>query len=312
MKKIFIAFVFSTFLFGQITDLDQGLYVLTANNGLEYVEGTYQISELDYASGGKYSVIKTREIKKIKGENKYLETVYGTDSEGNLTYKFEAKFHLEHLYNSVHLFAVTENRQYSGANFTKKGKWQTADVKYLIEFDEDFLYETFHLSDQKPQYKYTRVKPNGLQNLSSSKMEPLKFMTGKFSGKLIVPGAEPYELELIFNWNDNESVMTNLWNLGDAGNTNTSVFSYDFVSQAIKGRMFNSSGFQIDAIYIPGQSSEKIAVFAESAEEVNGGMYHCITTFDFSEEGKLKWSAINRVSQFGVALPDLSGVLVKK
>ena len=60
--------------------------------------------------------------------------------------------------------------------------------------------------------------------------------------------------------------------------------AYDFVSQGIKGRMFNSSGFQIDAIYLPGQSSEKIAVFAESAEEVNGGMYHCITTFDFSEE----------------------------
>ena len=42
-----------------------------------------------------------------------------------------------------------------------------------------------------------------------------------------------------------------------------------------------------------------------------GGMYHCITTFDFSEEGKLKWSAINRVSQFGIELPDLSADLVK-
>ena len=97
-------------------------------------------------------------------------------------------------------------------------------------------------------------------------------------------------------------------------NTNTTVYGYDVSKQKITGRIFNADGFQIDVTLMPfwGDDNVTILTFTENGTESNGGQYQCLTTFDFSKEGKLTWTAADRTSQLGPDPEDASFTITKK
>ena len=268
-----------------------------ADDHIKMVEGTFVSNEL---SGKKTRII----VKKGKGFN---EIVTFENSNGEITNKFETDFTLQPLFGNVHLFITERSRTYSGKNFNKKEKWNTPGWKYLIEFDENFLYESWSLTEPNPQYKYMRDYDwtKGEYHRTDSKMSLLSIMDGKYEAE----DGTIFE----FKWDGQKSLLTQkaIFPTNDGMLLGMmTVWSYDFTDQRIKGNIYNAGGDQIDMYLI--SAVDNIIVFGENSNEPNGGSYQCITTFDFSEEGKLKWSATNRHDQITGPLEDLSADLIKQ
>ena len=271
-------------------------------SGLELLEGSYQSFEGDG--------IKTRTISK-KGSG-YVEILTFEDQEGNIKNKFEAEFDVKQAGDETNsfIFIGKRNRQFSGKNFKKKEPWADMNgYSHILTVDEDFLYEAENLANGG-HYKYSRVKENSF--LSPKKLDVLKIMEGTWEGE-----SEWGIVRMKFSFNNTGTVLTSHWDMKtDDGymNTNTTVYGYDVSKQKITGRIFNANGFQIDVTLMPfwGDDNVTILTFTENGTESNGGQYQCITTFDFSEEGKLTWTAANRYSQHGADPDDASFVLTKK
>ncbi len=290
---------------------------IKAQSGLELLEGTYQ----SYEGDG----LKIREIMK-KGDG-FIETVIFEDEEENITYKFETEFDVQQIGDESNLFIFLgkRTRLYSGDDFKKKEEWVDMNgYSHMIEVDEDFLYESEVLSSgtggtgtNSLQYTYERIDDQ-YPGLSPSKLSPLNIMEGTWEGETLWG----YN-RLTFSFNNTTTVMTCTWDFkneqGEFLNWNTTIYGYDISKKKITGRIFNASGFQIDveltnelASFDPSAAENKVLVFTENATELNGGKYQCLTTFDFSKEGKLTWTAANATSQLGPDPEDMSFTITRK
>ncbi|OUT93632.1 MAG: hypothetical protein CBB92_14505 [Flammeovirgaceae bacterium TMED32] len=280
-----------------------------AQSGLELLEGKYQSQEGDG--------FKTREIKK-KGDG-FMETVIYEDEKGNVTYKFEAEFDVQQIGDESNLFIFLgkRNRSYSGDDFLKKEEWTDMNgYSHMIEVDEDFLYESEVLSSgtggtgtNSLPYTYQRINDQ-YPVLSPSKLSPLNIMEGTWEGETLWGYTK-----MKFSFNNSRTVVTSTWDFkneqGEFVNMNTTIYGFDISKKKITGRIFNTSGFQID-VELTNAVEGNILVFTENGTELNGGKYQCLTTFDFSEEGKLTWTAADRTSQLGPDPEDASFTLTKK
>tara|TARA_A100001011_G_scaffold396205_1_gene493458 strand:+ start:1570 stop:2433 length:864 start_codon:yes stop_codon:yes gene_type:complete len=272
-----------------------------SQSGIEFAEGKF-ISPTDG---------EIREI--IKKGKVYHEFISRFDENGNINSKHEAKFTLKRLnmgpWNQSHpVFLATfiESREYSGDDFSKKGKWDKSwadGYEQIIAFDEMYIYMLNQLSESSTE---VWVRESEFYD-ASFKMKPLHIMDGKYV-------SEDGNQEMVFKWSNPKFHLTHEWN----GKLDTDIkitgtitsWSYDDKSQGIKGIIFNNGGHQINMKLI--SSNDKIIVFQENSTRMDGSTYHCITTFDFSEEGKLKWSALNRHNSVVGALEDISVEFTKK
>ncbi len=281
---------------------------IKAQSGLELLEGKFQSQQGDG--------FKTREIKK-KGTG-FTETVIFEDEKGKITYKFEAEFDVQQIGDEPNLFIFLgkRNRLYSGDDFKKKEEWVDMNgYSHMIEVDEDFLYESEVLSSGTGEginslpYTYQRINDQ-YPILSPSKLSPLNIMEGTWEGETFWG-----YIKMTFSFNNSGTVMTSTWDFKNEQdefvNTNTTIYGFDISKKKITGRIFNASGFQID-LELTNAVADDILVFTENGTELNGGEYQCLTTFDFSKEGKLTWTAADRTSQLGPDPEDASFTITKK
>ena len=271
-----------------------------ADDHIKMVEGTF------VANNG-----EVRLITKIKG-NEYNELVTYFDRDGNITGKHDIKFTLEPVGVSNYFLAVFgEFRSYTGKNFSKKDKWGKSPdwgegMVQLLKFDKNHLMMVDTFGEGKVIRKYRRFVDGQAVWNEREKLLPLEMMEGSWVGK--APGGDA-NININFSINDAGTILTSEWT-STVGNWNTTVLSYNSSEDKIMGKIFTSIGQQIDLVLI--SSIDNIYTFSENSKEEDGGKYSCVTIFDFSEKGKLKWSATNRVSDFGQNLSDFSTELVKK